>query len=80
MTNNERFNAMLNGCQHPRAVYNVLYALAPAISETRPAFPEEALAELKHMSKDEAAAWIRCTYARHVQDDESLMQYVIVQG
>lgn len=29
---------------------------------------------------DFAAAWIRRTYARHVQDDESLMQYVIVQG
>lgn len=40
----------------------------------------KALAELKHMGKDNAAAWIRRTYARHVQDDESLMQYVIVQG
>lgn len=38
------------------------------------------LAELKRMDKDDAAAWIRRTYARHVQDDESLMQYVIVQG
>ena len=40
----------------------------------------KALAELKHMGKDDAAAWIRRTYARHVQNDESLMQYVIVQG
>lgn len=40
----------------------------------------KALAELKRMGKDDAAAWIRRTYARHVQDDESLMQYVIVQG
>lgn len=35
MTNNERFNAMLNSCQSPRAVYNALYALAPVISEAR---------------------------------------------
>lgn len=40
----------------------------------------KALSELKRMGKDDAAAWIRRTYARHVQDDESLMQYVIVQG
>lgn len=40
MTNNERFNAMLNSCQHPRAVYNALYALAPAISEARSAFTD----------------------------------------
>lgn len=38
MTNNERFNAMLNSCQHPQAVYNALYALAPAISKARSAF------------------------------------------
>lgn len=38
MTNNERFNAMLNSYQHPQAVYNALYALAPAISEARSAF------------------------------------------
>ncbi len=35
MTNNERFNAMLNSCLHPRAVYNALYALAPAIRGAR---------------------------------------------
>lgn len=40
----------------------------------------KALAELKSMGKDDAAAWIRRTYARHVHDDEALMQYVIVQG
>lgn len=38
MTNNERFNTLLNNCQHPRTVYNALYALAPAISEARSAF------------------------------------------
>lgn len=27
MNNNERFNAMLNGCCHPRAVYAALWAL-----------------------------------------------------
>lgn len=40
----------------------------------------KALSELKRMGKDDAAEWIRRTYARHVQDDKSLMQYVIVQG
>ena len=40
----------------------------------------KALSELKRMGKDDAAAWIRRTYARHVHDDEALMQYVIVQG
>ena len=29
MTNNERFNALLNSCQRPRAVYNAFYTLAP---------------------------------------------------
>lgn len=38
MTNNERFNAMLNSCQHPWAVYNALYALAPVINESRSTF------------------------------------------
>ena len=28
MTNNEKFNAMLNNCQNPRAVYIALLALA----------------------------------------------------
>lgn len=28
MTNNERFNAMLNNCQNPQAVYIALLALA----------------------------------------------------
>lgn len=27
-TNNERFNALLNSCQNPRAVYNALAAFA----------------------------------------------------
>lgn len=40
----------------------------------------KAMAELKSMGKDDAAEWIKRTYARHIQDDESLMQYVIVQG
>ena len=29
-TNNERFNALLNSCENPRAVYNVLLAIAGA--------------------------------------------------
>ncbi len=28
MTNNERFNRLLNGCQNPRAVYLALLSLA----------------------------------------------------
>lgn len=28
MTNNERFNQLLNGCQNPRAVYLALLSLA----------------------------------------------------
>ena len=28
MTNNERFNPLLNGCQNPRAVYLTLLSLA----------------------------------------------------
>lgn len=27
MTNNERFNALLNSCRNPRAIYNALAAL-----------------------------------------------------
>lgn len=30
MSNNERFNAMLNSCQNPRAVYAALLAMAKA--------------------------------------------------
>lgn len=30
MTNNERFNTLLNRCQNPRAVYAALLALAKA--------------------------------------------------
>ena len=30
MTNNERFNELLNSCQNPRAVYAALLALAKA--------------------------------------------------
>lgn len=33
-TNNERFNAILNSCQHPRAIYNALYALAPGYPQS----------------------------------------------
>ena len=29
MTNNERFNAMLNSCQNPQAVYDALQASTP---------------------------------------------------
>jgi len=39
----------------------------------------KALTELRGMGRDDAAAWIKRTYARHVHDDEALMQYVIVQ-
>ena len=32
-TNNEKFNAILNSCQHPRAVYDALAAFAEAGKE-----------------------------------------------
>ena len=35
MTNNERFNAMINSCENPRAVLEALRALAPIISSAR---------------------------------------------
>ena len=35
MTNNEKFNLMLNRCKHPRAVLDAIRALAPVILETR---------------------------------------------
>lgn len=36
MTNNEKFNQMLNSCQHPRRVYNALTALAEAPQPEKP--------------------------------------------
>ncbi len=33
MTNNERFNQMLNQCKHPRQVYNMLAGGAPNIQK-----------------------------------------------
>lgn len=30
MTNNEKFNALLNSCTYPRQIYNALLALAVA--------------------------------------------------
>ncbi len=38
MTNNEKFNHILNGCKRPRKVYNALAAIAA--QEAREAFPE----------------------------------------
>ena len=35
MTNNERFNAMINECENPRLVLNAMLALAPMIREAR---------------------------------------------
>lgn len=34
VTNNERFNAFINSCSHPRRVLNALRALAPATQTT----------------------------------------------
>jgi len=39
----------------------------------------KALAELDALSEEDAKIWIKRTYARHVHDDEALMQYVIIQ-
>lgn len=40
MSNNEKFNAMLNSCKNPIAVYNALLALAEsgALAELRNSF------------------------------------------
>ena len=35
MTNNEKFNLMVNRCKHPRAVLEAIRSLAPYIRETR---------------------------------------------
>ena len=35
MTNNERFNAAINACCHPRLVLNAFKALAPVICAAR---------------------------------------------
>ena len=37
----------------------------------------KALAELDALGTDEAIAWIRRTFAQHVQDQNSLVQYVM---
>lgn len=35
MSNNERFNQLLNNCYHPRAVYAALVTLFPVAQETQ---------------------------------------------
>ena len=37
MTNNEKFNQLLNSCKHPRAVYNALSSWADFIAYTNSA-------------------------------------------
>lgn len=39
----------------------------------------KALAELEELGKDDAVSWIKRTYARHVQDDMALIQYILGQ-
>lgn len=46
MTNNERFNRMLNDCRYPRAVLAALVALAPAIKEAKDGEQQKALLEV----------------------------------
>ena len=43
MSNNEKFCAMLNACNHPRQVYNALMALAPIIREAKEDTQREAV-------------------------------------
>ena len=42
MSNNEKFNAMLNSCKNPRAVHNAFLALAEsgALTELRNSFSD----------------------------------------
>ena len=35
MTNNEKFNQMVNSCKHPRAIMAAMMALAPYIQDAR---------------------------------------------
>lgn len=49
MTNNERFNAMLNSCHNPRAIFNALQALAPAHTKG------ELLDAIMELTEDECA-------------------------
>ena len=51
MTNCEKFNAMLNSCQDPQAMYGALYALAPAIREARPEVKKEIKMDAAEMKK-----------------------------
>lgn len=39
----------------------------------------KALLELEGLEREEGTAWIKRTYARHVQDDAALVQYVLGQ-
>ena len=43
MTNNERFNQMLNACENPRLILRALKALAPIIREAKTQQQREAL-------------------------------------
>lgn len=61
MNSNERFNARLNSCQHPRAVHNALLTLAPVIKEARENFPER----FTGMTDQEVINDIAATVRRH---------------
>ena len=40
MTNNEKFNQLINSCGNPRLVYNTLLALEPCVKQRDDTFQE----------------------------------------
>lgn len=50
MTNNEKFNALLNSCANPRRTYDALMALAVPAPKTECAAQETTRARLSELS------------------------------
>ena len=48
MTNNEKFNLMVNSCKHPRAIMATMMALAPYIQEARAEQQREKEGDSRH--------------------------------
>ena len=59
MTNNEKFNAMINACDDPRRMLNALIALAPLLRASRPQSEREALLASLEEGGEEACSGSR---------------------
>lgn len=66
MTNNERFNEILNACQNPQAVYNAPLSLASVIREARDTFPERFFGKTDQEVINEIATVVRMAEAAGV--------------